>query len=93
MQQALLLMESTNWPQLMEEGRGNHEACIGLHQAMCIHAVIIFVGGLVGLLTVRMRIFQTRLPALGTFSFLLDCLIQPCYEGVCLVLLHAAMLS
>lgn len=56
---------------------------------LSIHVMVVQLGDLVGLMTVAVRkwMFMTLLPALGTLFVLVDCLFQPLYEGLRLVLL------
>lgn len=53
------------------------QACMELHQILSIHAVVVQLGVFVN---------PCCLPALGTLFLLLGWLIQPCHEGLCLVL-------
>ena len=50
---------------------------MGLHQALCICAVVVQLGDFVRLLLVGVGISLTLLPACGTFFLFLGGLIQP----------------
>ena len=53
----------------------------------------LFSYGFMILLKVRVQIWLAHLPNLGTIVSLLSCLIQPGYEGLCVVLLILVLLG
>lgn len=51
-----------------------------------------YIGVCVGLLTVEVRVSLTLSPVLEILLFLLGCLAQPLYEGLCLILSLGSLL-
>lgn len=70
----------------------NHRASISLYKVFWIHAMVLSSGCLWDSYQWTWECL-TLLPALGSLFIFLGCLIQPWYEGWCLVLLHFVKLS
>lgn len=59
------------------DGNGNHHACMGLCQVLCINAAVVQLEVPVGQLVVRVAIFCDSFPALQTLFTLVRCLTKP----------------